>query len=383
MRRVLQAAAMLVSAVAASAEIAAVANQQELAAYLKAHWQSPEEYVVEKFKTHDIIFLGEYHRIRHDAELVQGLIPRLYKAGVYNLGFEFGNFDDQADLDRLLTAPAYDEAVARKMLFHAMPTWGYKEYLDIYHAAWQLNRSLPPDAPRFRVVNLNYRPNWSALQEKRTPETMKKVWYKGDGDVYMAQIVLDEFVAKNQKALIYCGIHHAFTRYHQPVYDFDKGRLMTLNDARMGNLVYKQIGSRAMTIFLHAPWDSSKGWDAPEVRPVNGVIDEVLSHFKDTRIGFDVVGTPFGTLPATDTYYALGYPNFKLADFTDGYIYQKPFRDYQGVTADPQFVTQDNLHEAIANLHTAEARKFLTSPKQFLKAMQEDADMQSRFKHLR
>jgi hypothetical protein len=212
---------------------------------------------------------------------------------------------------------------------------------------------------------------------------MSKVWHKGDPDAYMAHVVLQEFVAKNEKALIYSGIHHGFTRYHQPVYDFDKGRLVTLNDVRMGNLVYAQIGSRAMTVYLHAPWVSSKGWDAPEVRPVNGAIDDVMSDFKGTRIGFDLVGTPFGTLPATDTYYAFGSPSFKLADFADGYIYQKPFHEYQGVTVDPQFVTQNNLQEAIANLASPEARKSLTSPEQFLRAMQEDADMQSRLKDLK
>jgi hypothetical protein len=383
MRHVSLLAVILVCAFAAVAQTAKVASQQELAAYLKAHPQSPEEYVVEKFKTHDIVFLGEYHRIRHDAELVQALIPRLYSAGVHNLGFEFAPFEDQADLDRLLTASGYDEALARKILFHGMPTWGYREYLDIYRAAWQVNHSLPPGAPRFRVVNLMYRPEWSVLQGERTPDVMSRVWYKGDPDAYMAQVVLREFVAKNEKALVYCGIHHAFTRYHQPLYDFDKGNLDGLNDERMGNLVYEQIGSRAMTVYLHAPWVSSKGWDAPEVRPVNGAIDAVMSDFKDTRIGFDVVGTPFGTLPASDTYYAFGYPSFKLADFADGYIYQKPFRDYQGVTADPQFVTQSNLQEAIANLASPEGRKLLTSPERFLRAMQEDADMQSRLKDLK
>jgi hypothetical protein len=314
---------------------------------------------------------------------VQALIPRLYAAGIHNLGFEFATFDDQARLDALLTASVYDEALARTILFHNMPTWGYIEYLDIYRAAWQVNRSLPVGAPRFRVVNLMYRPNWSVLQGEPTPEVMSKVWYKGDPDAYMAQVVLREFVSKNEKALIYCGIHHAFTRYRQPIYDFDKGQLVRLNGERMGNLVYEHIGSRAFTIYLHAPWVSSKGWDAPEVRPVNGVVDKVMLKLKNTRIGFDIVGTPFATLPASDSYYALGYPNFKLADFADGYIYQKAFRDYQGVTADPQFVTQSNLQEAIANLASPEARKRLTSPEQFLRAMQEDADMPSRLKDLK
>lgn len=60
-------------------------EKQEFIQYLKSHWKTPEDYVIEKFSDHDIVFIGEYHRIKHDAELIQNLIPRLYKIGVRNL----------------------------------------------------------------------------------------------------------------------------------------------------------------------------------------------------------------------------------------------------------------------------------------------------------
>jgi hypothetical protein len=65
----------------------------KLAKYLKSHWKSPENYVISKFADHDIVFIGEYHRIKHDVELIHKLIPRLYKAGIYNLGIEFGCYE--------------------------------------------------------------------------------------------------------------------------------------------------------------------------------------------------------------------------------------------------------------------------------------------------
>jgi hypothetical protein len=76
----------------------------KLTQYIIEHHKTPEEYVVGKFTTHDIVFLGEYHRIKHDVELVHNLIPLLYENGVYNLGIEFANYIDQADIDRLITA---------------------------------------------------------------------------------------------------------------------------------------------------------------------------------------------------------------------------------------------------------------------------------------
>lgn len=369
--------AFLVLLIACSVRIAHAepgADIPALRSYLAAHWQTPEDYVISKFKDHDIVFVGEYHRIRHDPELIQALIPRLYQAGIYNLGFEFGTVEDQAEIDRLVTSPVYDEALARRIMFHSLVSWGYQEYLDVYRAAWTLNHKLPKGAPRFRIVGLMYRPNWPALKDGDTPENRRKVWTKGPGDAFMAQVILDEFVAKNQKALVYCGIHHAFTSFRQPNLGY--------RDGRVGNIIYDKIGARTMTIFLHAPWPSSLGWNAPEVKPVGGAIDEVMQGFRDTRVGFDVAASPFGKLTATDTIYAEGHPNFTLADLADGYIFQKPLRAYEGVRVDPQFITDENFQEALDYLANPEARRWLTTPEKLRNAMQEDADMNRRFRHL-
>src|SRR5574341_506304 len=188
----------------------------KLIAYLTSHRQSPENYVVSKFRDHDIVFIGEYHRIKHDVELIHRLIPRLYKAGVYNLGIEFACYEDQDRADKLITASTYDEAVARLLIFHGLSDWGFKEYEDIYRAAWKLNKSLPRHAHKFRVVNLGYRPNWPARKEQMTSSDWNKVWWHGDPDRHMADVVIKEFADKHQKALVYSGQHHAFTRESDP-----------------------------------------------------------------------------------------------------------------------------------------------------------------------
>ncbi len=54
--------------------------------YITSQQESPEDYVVRQFANHDIIFLGEMHGVRQNLEFLQRLIPRLYAAGVYNLG---------------------------------------------------------------------------------------------------------------------------------------------------------------------------------------------------------------------------------------------------------------------------------------------------------
>lgn len=359
-----------------------VQQKAALTAYLRAHWMSPEDYIVSKFKDHEIVFVGEFHRIKHDPELIQRVIPKLYKAGVTNLGIEFANFSDQAKIDKLVNAKTYDEGLAREIAFDQWAFWGYEEYMDIYRAAWALNRSLPEGAPRFRVVGLNYTPDWNLLTEpasQLTPEMRKKIFYNGNGDAYMAGVILKEFVAKGQKALIYSGNHHAFTRYRQPYYDFEKKVLHRLVDTRMGNIVYAKIGDRAFNIYLNAPWASKEGFDE-QIDPVRGAIDEVMEGFADKSVGLDVVGTPFGQLRDPDTYYAIGHPDFRLEDYCDGFIYQGPFKDYKGVTTDPLFVTAKNLKQAVDDCANPAARASLNTPEDCIRAMEEDADIPARFK---
>jgi hypothetical protein len=322
-----------------------------LRAYIKAHSQAPENYIVSKFKKYDYVFVGEYHKIKQDQLLIQKLIPILYTVGIYNLGIEFGNHDYQPLIDSLTTARDYDANKARWVTFKWLTWWGYLEYEDIFRAAWQLNRSLPAGARKFRVVALNYAPDFSRLTQDGGQENRKQVLYRGDQDSYMARMILDEFVHKGEKALIYSGSHHAFTAYHQPDCDFNPLKFYRFETERMGNLVHDSIPDRVFNIFLHSPWMTIRGENDYE-SPIMGEIDTVMAAFKNPRFGFDCVGTPFGKLHDTLAYYSAGYKDFKLADFCDGYVYQGNFCTLEGGTPDTLFVTEENLQEAIKGIMT-------------------------------
>ena len=185
---------------------------------------------------------------------------------------------------------------------------------------------------------------------------------------------------RNQKALIYSGGHHAFVRYRQPVYDFEKKKLNSFRNTRMGNLVYARIGARAFNIRLHAPWITKESPDKMAC-PAGGVIDAVMAGFADKRVGFDAAGTPFGKLKDPNTYYAVGYESFKLEDICDGYIYQKPFKNYEGVTADPLFVTAKDFQEALDGVISIEARKEFTKPEDMIENFRREADIQRRLRY--
>ena len=186
-------------------------NENDLAGYLKANWKTPEDYVIEKFENHDYVFIGEYHRIKHDVDLILNLIPKLYENGIYYLGIEFGDYKDQHLVDSLLDLPYFDRKLANDIMFKCSPDWGYKEYIDIYEVAWEVNHSdTLLHNNKFRVIN---------LASYYDPCKEGGAWKDVDPDVFMAEIIFKEIISKNQKALIYSGSHHAFTKYHQPYYD--------------------------------------------------------------------------------------------------------------------------------------------------------------------
>jgi hypothetical protein len=344
-----------------------------LEAYLRDQAIPPEAYVIGKFRDHDIVLLGEHHFIKHDVEFVRSLIPLLYEAGVRDLGIEFGCHELQAQADALVTADTYDEALARRLMFQWGSYWPYIEYLGLYKRAWELNRSLPPGAPKFRIVGLDYKARFDLVRENMSDAQLRAVWHKGPRDEYMARTILGEFVKKGKKALVYLGQHHAFTRYRLPDYDFETKKLKGLRPESAGNIVWRKIGARAFQICLHYPWQTAAGARTYDY-PVDGVVDGLLTASPAKRLGFDIAGSPFGRLGDEDTFYALGRRKFSFGDFCDGYIVEKPFGDYEGCSVDPLFITSENLAEAVANLPSAAVKAKIKTRLQFLEKMRWDAD---------
>jgi hypothetical protein len=350
-----------------------VGNQDDLlAVYISKNLMTPEDFVIKTFSDNDIVFIGEKHRVKHDVELIQRLIPRLYQAGVYNLAIEFGSHEDQELADRLVTGERYDSEIARKLIFRCLPMWGMKEYQDLYKVAWSFNRSLPAGVKTFRIVNLSYNPRWSLLKNGKSKAIWEKVLYRGSVDSFMAENLRQEVLDKGEKALVYCGIHHAFTRFQQP--RLIEGSIKHIKE-RFGNTIYLYLkGKRTYTIFLHGPWETPSG---KMILPVGGKIDRTMENLGIYPVGFDLRFSPFGQLKDDASQYSVGSSTLLLKNFCDGYIYQKPLNQYEGCTVDPQFVTSKNFPEFLAGTQASPTRS--KTPQEFLKAMDADVDIQSRF----
>ncbi|HSG29244.1 MAG TPA: hypothetical protein VLA34_12245, partial [Candidatus Krumholzibacterium sp.] len=145
-------------------------------------------------------------------------------------------------------------------------------------------------------------------------------------------------------------IHHAFTEYLQPICRGD-GEFVRFEDTRMGNHVFRAIGKRAVTVFLHGPWKPVSGYGGKDVYPADGVIDALIPLLDKEvlPVAFDTRGTPFGTLPGKTSIYSRGYEDFRLQDFCDGYIVFAPFSLFEGVAPIEGFINEGNLERARSN----------------------------------
>jgi hypothetical protein len=327
------------------------------------------------------VFLGEQHRVKHDALLVQDLLGPLYQAGVRVLAVEFGRREDQPLIDWLVTRKDWDEALAREVTFRQFVSWGYREYVDLYKAAWALNQRLPKGAPRLRVLGINDSPDWSIMktqEDRENPEIKRRVWQGGGEHLWAAANL--EAVRAGQKVLVYSGIHHAFTEYRQPI--VVDGKFIRFDrELRAGNHVFNAIGKRAVTVFLHAPWSGYEGYDLASRHPADGIIDALLLTIGPHPVAFDLNPGPLGQLRVRDAVYCHGYDDFRLGQFCDGWIYMKPISTFEGVTPVADWINEDNLDRA--RLQSPNPAYRQASAKEFNTAIARSADIPARWGFLR
>lgn len=321
-------------------------ERERLLAHLRQKGFAPDAYVVRQFADHDVVFLGEAHYQRQDPLFVASILQTVYEAGVTNFGIEFASVADQRRIDSLLALPAYDRALAKSVLrTNCEGWWPYEEYLGLFEAAWRVNAGRPAGAHPFRMLGLtpyvDYERLYYGSDAERDDERRRAV---GAWDTTMARTVFDEVLVRGEKCLVYCGIHHAFTRYRQPV--LERKAFIRFGDLRAGNYLIGWRPGCAVTVYLHAPWFD---YDDPRLLylPFEGAIDQVFRAHGEP-VGFDLIGTPFGELRAPGTIYSSGYPDFRASYLYDGYIVLTDLSEMRGVKVIDDWVATDEEARALA-----------------------------------
>lgn len=290
-------------------------------------FQTAEQFLIEQFNEKDVIFIGEFHRIKEHAEFISNIIPKLHENGINILFSEFANFNDTKLIDSLITAKNFDDNLATRIMFNNSWYWGYKEYIDIYYSAWKINQNLSSNEKPFRIIGIEIDNN--SLDDGIDAE---QVW---------ANIIDSCSFEKGVKSLVYCGIHHSFTNYYHPYLENDtlKGFVTT----RVGNLLFKKYPDKTITILLHGPW---YGYSyTTSVLPCNGMLDSLANSLPEGKkeIGFLTSDSIFNSYKLNHSMYSLGYENATIKDLCQGYIIIKPICELNPVTIAPNFINNSNI----------------------------------------
>lgn len=315
--------------------------------FLRRHARPPEAYLLDKFREHDLVLLGESHWVRQHVEFVSALIPQLHRRGVHVLAMEFARRVDQPLIDSLLAADRYDGALAQRIILQGDPHWPFREYVDLLRVAWEVNQSPRSPGRRFRIIGLANAPDWSGIQTAadQTPER-RRAALRGESEADYARVVIDSVLGRGQKALVYAGLHHTFTRYEQPI--VESGRVVRTETERMGRYLWSYAPDRVFLVILHHPWPGRAGYGSDPVLPAGGAIERIVGELgpRHARIGFDLRGTPAGRLRDSTSVYALGHELFTLDAMADGYLFLGPVSEFRPVTIIPDFINETNLDYA-------------------------------------
>lgn len=328
-------------------------DTSQLLDYWQSHPLSPLEYLTEKFRQERWIIVGEFHRVRHDVQLMASLVPELHETtAVRHLALEFLCRDHTEEANRLVSAETYDRGQMIDFFREQFPGWAYEEYLEIFRSTWASNRRLGEKRGLFRLVGLHPCIDWETINFSTDPTSVAAERDKQERyDEIMAEALEESVLRPGHKALVFTGIAHATGKFAE-YWTGTAEQLM-----RMGNLIYRQPYRRDMFfVALHAPF-YDHGTDK-DIYPFDGVLDELMPVFGQD-IGFDVVGSPFENLVYRDrSEHAI--TTYSFGELYDGYVmFRTPIKEYVGVTCIEDWVDDEQelrrFARGLSNKKAAEA----------------------------
>ncbi|MBN2353467.1 MAG: hypothetical protein JXD23_12920 [Spirochaetales bacterium] len=320
------------------------ADKKTYADFIDAHFQPPADYIVRSFDVHDIVFLNNtlYHTT---FEVVRGAVPALYAAGVRAIAAEFVLAEDQAAVDSLLTAAAYDEAEARRILSYFLLPTTYMDSLALLRDVWSLNRARTRGAAPMRVIGLGLKLKIELFTDEayRDRKDLQKATFNGMTQEEFAFSALDrEVIQKKEKALVFVPSRFMLKNgAQQGIVDFYAG-IDILYRGTLAMLTRARIGDRALVVLFHNVWRFENRGSA---FPVNGVLDAGMKTLPESRT---FASFPSADSPCRDAAFAAdvidsdGKP-VPLRDVCDAYLLNGPLYLYRALPLAPGSLTKAEI----------------------------------------
>lgn len=307
----------------------------------------PVDYAVETAAKYQVTIFGEHHFERENLLFLNKIIPELYhRAGVTCVAMETYAAENNDRLERLVTADKFDRDLALKIArANSWPDWGAKEYWDVMETVWRLNKNLPRDQRKMRLIGIDIKldlptlalvgtgddaahsPMWEKLRFFRL---FNEILPMVKRDEIMARNVEKEIIAKGERAIVWVGAAHAYTTYRRPIV-IDGNVLRELT--RMGFMLHQKYGDKVFLIRLH---------DRPiESIAITTFIERIIIERGGKPSGFDLMGSPFGLLRDKDSDYFRHKLEICFSDMVPGYVFLKPLDEQKRCQWVKGFITQE------------------------------------------
>lgn len=315
-------------------EVSKIKQDTLFTSWIKKNGQSPENYLVSVAGQHKVTLLGEMHDQKDNLEFLSSAIPNLYfKAGIRCIGMEVLPAYMNKNIKKLVNAPSYDEELAIKIA-RSQPwqIWGDKEYWDVLKTVWELNKSLPANAPKMRLIGLDgdwEGPNIGVLniggdkkgaapfsEKFKIFPAIKDIIIEGNRESIMASNIEEEMIKKGDKGIVLVGFSHTMTQLGYPLIQNHKVVAVL---QRMGLLLGQKYKNQIFGIELFLPL-SPDVEDKAHPPVLQGFIEDVLNNSGRTAAGFSIKNSPFEFI--RDSYSDIFdyYPSICYGDVAQGLI---------------------------------------------------------------
>lgn len=160
--------------------------------------------IVKAFKLHPIVIIGERHWLRQAGDFYIKLVqdPSFY-ATVRNIVVEFASRQNQPLLDNYVAGESVPIEQLRTIWRDTtkVGSWESPIYAEWLAAIREVNRKLPADY-RLRVLAGDTSVDWNRIQTHAD-------WIAlGDNNISIAEVIRNQVLKKNQRALVVLGSNH-------------------------------------------------------------------------------------------------------------------------------------------------------------------------------
>jgi uncharacterized RDD family membrane protein YckC len=313
--------------------------------------REPLAYAIAKAQQHQLLIFGEMHEQGDTLQWFNDSIPALYQdGGVTCIAMEVLLADDNAEIERLVTADSFDREAALRIARHQYwGMWGWKEYWDVLETVWRVNRAAPVGKRPLRLIGLDRHidgpslmmmgigdvpvkeelPALEKLRLWRLPRLMALMMLR---DGAMAREIEKEIFDKQERGIVWIGSLHAATGCRLP------GRQRW---GQCGLMLRNRYGDRVFGIRLHQ-MDmpaSSMFADIHELPAMASCIEDIMAQNKHNPAGFDLAESPLALLRDRASLEYVSVPQIGLGDIAQGYVYLRDWRDIRHCAWQPGYIS--------------------------------------------